>query len=214
MKFSNKILERKLVYPQIQYNLKHALTYEHQFDILKTKLDIIYQVDFENLKIHGIRGEIEPPYHKILDGLLELVDGQKIGSLNRISSKELDYFFRDEKSVPAVTFYSSEYLDLFGLMSGLYKNITGIQSKALTPDLDYFDRSFSEQVEFFEEILAQEIYPYREWTEFNFDLDDIKDLKMFILVDRVLSESKKDEFQKILKRFIPKLYDIELLIDL
>ena len=98
-------------------------------------------------------------------------------------------------------------------MSGLYEKITGLQSKTLAPDLDFFERSFSEQIDFFEEILAQEIYPYREWTEFNFDLDDIKDLKLTIILDKQMSEIKKQEFQRILKKFIPHLGSIELLVD-
>lgn len=212
MNFSKKILNRTKVYPQtIRSAVKNR--YKHHFEVFEVDVEVLFNVDNDILIIDGLKGDLHSPYDLILDGLLELVDGQKVGSLNRVSSKELDYFFRDEKQIPSVSFYGPEYLDLFSLTSGLYQSITGIESMSLAPDPEFFQRSFSEQIEYFEEILAEAFYPYKEWSDISLDLEEVSGTKIFLRSENELIQIQQDELRKKLIDYLPEDTQIELLID-
>ena len=203
MEFSQKILNRHFIIPQVETEVGKRL--EHFFEHHKKSLSVFYKVDDDTLFILGIKGQLSDPYHAIFDTLLELLDGRPVGSLNRLSSKELDNYLRDKPKQPALTFYNSEYLDLFSFSVALYKEITGIKESEMEPAEDFFERSFSEQIEYFEEILAKEFYPLPEWTDKEIDLVDCEDQKLFFSCDTELSPENIDFFFLKIKKYLPRL---------
>ena len=207
MKFSKRILNRKNLFLNRETNIGDV--FDFKLSVLKASVQLVYELKSEDeLNILSLKTDLTGAYANILDALMELVDGRPIGSLNRINSKELDHFLRDDRAVAALEYYSPEFLDLFSLNSAFYKKLSGIEAKELSPISDFFELSFSEQIEFLEEIMAQGLYDKENFFGVEIDLEDASDGELTLMVNKKLSSEDIALITELFKSLILDLKSI------
>ncbi len=207
MEFSKRILERKNIF--IGSSAVGGDSFDFKLPVLNEWVKVKYDVKSEDeLNILSIETNLKGSYANILDALMELVSGRPIGSLNRINSKELDHFLRDERYTPALSFYSPEFLDLFSLNTALYKKLSGIEAKELKAIDNFFELSFSEQIEFLEEVMAQGLYENPKFFNVEIDLEDVGDEDIILAVNKKLSDEERTLVTELFKSLIPNLKSI------
>lgn len=207
MEFSKRILERKNIF--IGSSAVGGDSFDFKLPVLNEWVKVKYDVKSEDeLNILSIETNLKGSYANILDALMELVNGRPIGSLNRINSKELDHFLRDERSTPALSFYSPEFLDLFSLNTALYKKLSGIEAKELKAIDNFFELSFSEQIEFLEEVMAQGLYENPKFFNVEIDLEDVGEEDITLAVNKKLSAEESTLVTELFKSLIPNLKSI------
>lgn len=186
---------------------KHSAYIELAFDITKRDGDEY----FVNL---SYKTALATPYLGILDGLVQLFQGKAIQAVERITAKELDYFLRDSQSIPALSYYDPKFYEILSIGEMINKKRYGEKTARtfLFEEYDglFFELSFSEQIEFFEEFLSRFIYKNEKFLGIQFDLEDVNDNEIRILTSQNISQGGIDVFLKIFKEEFDLSSDVEV----
>ena len=142
----------------------------------------------------------------IVDFFFELLSGKPVEVFDRITVKELDFFIRSERSIPAFPFYSQQHFEIVAIGKKIYNHIIGISSDKA--DLYIVDElgpssvlSLSEQIEYFEEFCSQYIYPFAIYETIELYISDIEGDDIFFeqVSERTLLKDIENKFNKEFK---------------
>ena len=124
-----------------------------------------------------------------------LIQGIALEALKRVSAKEFDFYIRDDQARPYFEYYGPEVYKLLALGEEIYNKHLSFSTTDLIFDPnrfgDFFNYSFSEQIELFEEFLSKYIYPHRLYSGQDFDLDIENKTIKIIYEGELLSEEIK-----------------------
>lgn len=205
MEFSKKILnysnqpryQSELNNPDIKYlfKLDNLNTYIEVFIILEKK-------DGEDfIKSASYKTALSGAHLGLVDGFFSLVNGKALEILDRVSAKELDYFLRDENNVPSIPFYDPKFYDVLSIGEKTLKKFfekTGETFLYEEYDTDFFEMSFTEQIEMVEEFLSKTIYKLEEYSKIQFDVEDTDNNILKISCSNPMDEGKQEKFKALL----------------
>ena len=192
MKITKKIQER-LDHPVNSFNfdaIEYQFNFVHELVHLKTKIHIYFNID---QKEDSTLGEISYElldhieYRGAIDLYFSLLKNRAIESLDRITNKEFDYYLRDDVKVGVFEFYDNKFYDVLGIGEAILKFIKPKENgpeplmKSDLPDR-FFTISFSEQIEYFEELLARYVYGHVRYSKLEIELEDALDNSIIITV--------------------------------
>jgi hypothetical protein len=190
------ILNRTLDFKRELETIKLSL----QFEYLEFDLDIDYTTrQTEELYVDDLVYSTDTSDDnqnlKIIDFFFELLNGKPVEVFDRITVKELDFYIRSNRSIPAFPFYSQEHFEIVSIGKKIYNHIAGKSlKKTIFYDLSrlgsYSDLSFSEQIEYFEEFCSVFIYPMAIYKEVDLTICDIGDNDI-VLEGRVVNNLLK-----------------------
>lgn len=194
MKLPKKITDRA----EKLKNYTNAITATQAFRV-KIKVGDRYSVVHFNkhdgvVKNLQFSGELESPWCEMLDLFLEFLEDKNIAEIQKISVRELDYFFRDSPSVAVFDYYPDEFFQLLELPK--YLTFENTQPESIKkPFYNFADYgSFNElpygmQMEIVEEFFS-------EYKKFHCELYDIVANRVEI---SILSEKSTVELLEDLK---------------
>lgn len=189
MNFSNKTKSlssspQKLSTKRFTHNLSCTLVklnirLDISFDTKQDDEIIVYNLYYDT----SYRGE----YLGVIDAFFELAENKPVEAIDRLGIKELDYFLRDQNSIPSFSFYSQELYEILSIGEEI-KSLVIPKSKSEKLLFDFnnesfFDLSFSEQAELLEEIFAMELYPYKEFEDIEIEYLDCENEKIILSID-------------------------------
>jgi hypothetical protein len=189
MKLTKKIQERldvpvHTIKPDIQY--QH--NFVHNLPNLKTKIDIHFDVDSSSeLVLQNASFELldQVVYRGAIDLYFSLIDGRAIESLDRVTNKEFDYYLRDDLKIGVFEFYDNKFYEVLGIGEAIL-NFLKPKNEGPTPlmvsNLEdrFFTISFSEQIEYFEELLARYVYGHIRYSELEIEIDDVVEQRVLV----------------------------------
>ena len=208
MQFSQKIIDYSQN-PQIKTNDIDSghKTFLLKLETHKAYIEINYyisQKDGEDYFEHlTYKTALLGPYLGIIEGLFSLCLDKPTEVMDRITAKELDHYLRDTPSNPSVEYYSQEFYEVLSIGEKLLKSIYKKEEDQLIyEELDaaFFELSFSEQIEAFEEFLSKHMYKDLLFRDMFFDLADCDDREVLITSNQRLKDDQKSEFLKQFKK--------------
>ena len=112
----------------------------------------------------------------MIDLYFQLIEGRALESLDRVTAKEFDYFLRDDTKEGIFEFYDDKFYEILSIGEEILKSIkpkddfTRIFNGG---EEEFFDLSFSSQVEIFEEFFADTVYKHPKFHKIEFDVLDV-----------------------------------------
>ena len=200
MDYSKK-LKKHIEAPTLYREMIVSPDYSYHSKRFGCDIDLLYEFSGERINFIGFYAPINSFARGVLNALLTLASGNPVGGLNRINAKELDFFIRDEANTPALPFYNDDFLNVFEITGSLYSYLISRKEDENIEVSDFFDLSFSEQIEFFEELLAKEAYPHPRFHKYKFDLMDTDKDCLLIQVNEFLSQTDREYLEMKIKAF-------------
>lgn len=162
-------------------------TYSHQFvhDLpnLKTKIHIFFNLKTESETIlsqvnYELMDEVQE--RGVIDLFFSLIKNRAFESLDRVTNKEFDYFLRDDLKVGAFEFYDNKFYEILGIGEAIFNFLNpkdeGPEPLMKSNEVDrFYTISFSEQIEFFEELLARYVYGHGHYSTLDIEFEDVVD---------------------------------------
>ena len=191
--FSQKVIQRQ---DSLKFYKKSDLfkkEFKVQAQLNELKVDVVVEFNTkqeDELLITDLSFDttLSGEYLAVMDAFFEIINNKPLEAIDRVSIKELDYFLRDENSTPAFKFYNKELYEILSIGEDLQK--AGLPKKeeyslVHNPELqgDYFDLSFSEQIELIEEVSAKHFYNDLNFRGLYLECDDIDDRVIQLIVD-------------------------------
>lgn len=163
------------------------------------------QADELCLKEIFVETDLSGTYLGVLNGYLSLVFGKPVEVLDRLSPKELDYFLRDENSVPAFSYYTKELYEILSVGELIIKQIKGKPAEIEKifnqgEHGEFHELSFSEQIEFFEEFCSKRVYPEVRFQNIFMDIENIEDGRLVYSSRFVYPNELIEEIQGLFNR--------------
>jgi hypothetical protein len=161
--------------------------YTHQFvhDLpsLRTKIHIFFNMENEGEVIlteanYELMDEVQE--RGVVDLFFQLIQGRATESLDRVTNKEFDYFLRDDLKIGVFEFYDTKFYEILGIGEAILKFLNpkddGPEPLMKNTAIDrFFTISFSEQIEYFEELLSRYVYGHGHYSTLEIEFDDIED---------------------------------------
>lgn len=219
MEFSQAIIDRTSS-PQFRVSdSKQGKDYLFKLDNLGVYVELFLELeqrgDDQFITALNYKTALDSLYLGLVDGLIALYQDKALEAISRVSAKELDHFLRDEPSTPAVSYFDAKFYDVLSLGSKLVEKISGKEKKETylfqEIDGDFFELSFSEQVELFEEFLAKKVYPFKQYDGIGFDLADVDDKISIEIQGRELGPLENDFKVNLEKELNLKSYKVEFI---
>jgi hypothetical protein len=120
------------------------------------------------------------PYKGVIVGYQELITGKPVEVLDRLTPKEIDYYLRDETTVPAFEFYGKELYEILSIGELIMEKL-GNKDKEnsslfdVSLDGTFKELSFSEQIEYFEEFCSTFIYRNPKFINIFLDIEEVEE---------------------------------------
>ncbi len=177
MNYSKKILDLSdSPKYRIDFILDNSVTIQLTHNKAKLRIsfetiDIANEVCFDRI---GYQTDLLGPYLGLLDGFVELMHKRPLEAIDRFPAKELDYYLRDDISVPSLSGFDEKFYEILAIGEEVKKSFFKID-RDHSPKLkrSFLEMSVSEQLEFIEEIFAY--YIYNSDSEFkNLEIIDIE----------------------------------------
>lgn len=184
---------------ELSINLFYNLTFEEDPKLQNLTLTKLPKTDFNALIVSYIH----------------LLEGVAIEAVKRISIKELDYFLREDPKNSAFSFYSPDLYKILQIGQDLYKKhfpdqIISEEDLFDNISLSFFDLSFSEQIELFEEFLAKYIYSHPLYKKQEFELEEVKDQTIML---KYSGELLNHELKNLIMKMVQKEFTTSVIID-
>ena len=136
----------KVVMPRMDSEVYLAVKLKQEDELLVEKMYYATQLSQLNLAI--------------LDAYVSICQGRPVEAIDRLTSKEIDFYLRDNSKQATFDFYPSELYDILSIGEELKKIAFGTTVE-IRPHLDtnvfgiFKDLSYSEQLELVEDILGE-----------------------------------------------------------
>lgn len=166
--FSKKITERA---SSLRYNKSDSLfkkSFQVKVHLQNLNVDIEFEFNTQTkdellLSDISYKTSLSGEYLAVLDAFIEIIDNKPVEAIDRVSIKELDYFLRDTNAEPAFKFYNKELYEILSTGEEIQKTaLPKVEEYSLVFDPsangDFFDLSFSEQIDLIEEVSAKHFY--------------------------------------------------------
>lgn len=189
--------------PQGEYKLEldlawFKLTMKVAFNLVKKDEEIVTNIQY------SLSDKTE--FLGLIDLLFCLLEERSLETFDRINAKEFDYYCRDDVSKPAFSYYSQELYQVLALGEQIYTRLRPKMSLAndllLSANESFFDLSFSEQIDLFEEMLSKNIYQNPIYKNLEIEIIDVQDslisLKINSIKDDALELILRDDINKYL----------------
>lgn len=215
MNFNKKI-------DQFKYNPKLKVdsselteSIEVKLDHLETNIDVYYQTrKDEEVVIDKIeyKTSYQGEYLGVLDLYFQLLLNRAVEALDRVSTKELDFFCRIEGATPAFEYYNHEIYNILTIGESLLKQIMPKeeeQIKLLEKDERFFDLPFAQQFEIIEELCSHTFYKDVTFADLELDLIEVNRPRI------ILSSNKKistDYLTSLFKQYLIPDDDFTLIL--
>ena len=142
----------------------------------------------------------------VLDAYVAICQGKPVEAIDRLSSKEIDFYLRDDAKVASFAFYPSELYDILVVGEEL-KKIAFFKETQVKPHLDtslygeFFELSYGEQLELVEDVLGE--YYFSKYPQLAgklvCDQVDGKAIKFYLEVGDSAPESLKSDIVDLLR---------------
>lgn len=167
---SPKFMADEVLDNQVSINLSHN---NAKLRVSFTTIDINDEVCFDQI---SYQTNLSGIYLGLFDGFVALMHRRPLEAIDRFPAKELDYYLRDEPSIPSISGLDENFYEILGIGEEIKKSYFKID-KDHSPKLkqDFLTMSLSEQLEFIEEVFAYHIYSsgsefrYLEISDIEFD---------------------------------------------
>lgn len=184
MNYSQKILNLSDL-PKFRSDSVYSNSVTIQLSHSKAKIRISFEVIIISDEVCfdriAYQTNLLGPYLGLLDGFVELMHKRPLEAIDRFPAKELDYYLRDNASVPSISGLDEKFYEILGLGEEIKKSYFEID-KDYSPKLSraFKALSLSEQLEFIEEIFSY--YIYNKDHEFkDLEITDIEDENVMTL---------------------------------
>ena len=174
-----------------------------KLDELKFKIQYNLSVE-EDPKLQNLTITKLPKtdFNALIISYIHLLEGVAIEAVKRISLKEFDFFLREVPTESAFLFYSPELYQIFRIGEEIYKKhfpdqvITEVNLMG-KDSLDYYELSFSEQVELLEEFLAMYVYMHKDYKSQGFELLEVSNSCASVLINgRELTQNLQEVMEQ------------------
>ncbi|MDP7320066.1 MAG: hypothetical protein QF441_05625 [Bacteriovoracaceae bacterium] len=203
MKFAESIHQRALKPRFVLLEEEFPHDKEHislELDLLESKLDIFFSLEQRDelyFQFLCFKTQLKGPYLAVLDAYFEILMHRSFESINRVSLKELDYFFREDHSQPSFSVYTPELFEIIGIGEKLLASQIKITKEEKIFEKsscgEFSELSLSEQIEFFEEFCSHYIYSSKSFKDVYLTVEDYTEDGL------VLSSKNKITFEKLLE---------------
>lgn len=187
---SHKIREHELA-PKKTH--KPDLTYHHKIhiDLPMHQVDLFVYLSVFNEGediVRNISYELSRDIKEkgIIDLYFQLLEARALESLNRITTKELDYYLRDDVKQGIFDYYDDKFYEVLSIGEEILKVLRPTDKKQKIyngTEEDFFELSMSAQVEVMEEFFAETVYKHPRFHKIDFDVLDVDKYKISLSVN-------------------------------
>ena len=194
--FQSQKIKDSFKAPKKRFEGDHSFSHKVHVDLSLLQLDLFVYLDLKDegeLIVRNVCYELSTSTDALgmIDLYFELIEGRALESLDRITAKEFDYFLRDDTKNGIFEFYDDKFYEILSIGEEVLKSIKPKDSFERIFDggeEEFFDLSFSSQVEIFEEFFADTVYKHPTFHKLEFDILDVKLYQITIATSRVLPE--------------------------
>lgn len=187
---SNKIQEHELA-PKKTHNPDQTYHHKIHIDLPMHQVDLFVYLSVFNEGediVRNISYELSRDIEEkgIIDLYFQLLEARALESLNRITTKELDYYLRDDVKKGIFDYYDDKFYEVLSIGEEILKVLRPTDTKVKIykgSEEDFFELSMSGQVEVMEEFFAETVYKHPKFHKIDFDVLDIDKYKISLSVN-------------------------------
>lgn len=181
MSQSQKILNHFKA-PQKRFEGDKKFTHKIHIDLTLLQRDLFVYLELKDegeMVVRNVEYEIagDCEFLGMIDLYFELIEGRALESLDRVTAKEFDYFLRDDTKIGIFDFYDDKFYEILSIGEEVLKSIKPKEDFKRIFDggeTEFFDLSFSSQVEIFEEFFSDTVYKHPKFHKIEFDVLDVQ----------------------------------------
>ena len=154
-------------------------------------------------------------------GLIEayfcLIQGKAVEAVDRLTMKELDYFLRKDNAIPSFDYYTPKQLEVLSVGEELRRFIIpSVELENIVFDSsvngDFFDLSYSEQLDYLEEVFSKHIYSNSSFDDCHFDFE-VEESLIYINSKVKLDSTKIDYIVSNIKTELSLKKEVQIIIN-
>ena len=160
-------------------------------DLLQVDLFIYLNlVDEGELIVRDVHYELSRNIDQLgmIDLYFQMIEGRALESLDRVTSREFDHFLRDDSKIGIFEYYDDIFYEILGIGEQILKTLKPKDTSERLFDggeEEFFDLSFSSQVEIFEEFFSDTVYKHPMFHSIEYDVLDINLYQVVISVSEL-----------------------------
>ena len=160
-------------------------------DLLQVDLFIYLNlVDEGELIVRDVHYELSRNIDQLgmIDLYFQMIEGRALESLDRVTSREFDHFLRDDSKIGIFEYYDDIFYEILGIGEQILKTLKPKDTSERLFDggeEEFFDLSFSSQIEIFEEFFSDTVYKHPMFHSIEYDVLDINLYQVVISVSEL-----------------------------
>lgn len=182
--------------PKKRFEGNLPFTHKIHLDLSLLGLDLFVYLELKDegeQVIRNVRYETSGPneFLGMIDLYFQLIEGRALESLDRVTAKEFDYFLRDDTKEGIFEFYDDKFYEILSIGEEILKSIRPKDDFKRIFDggeEEFFDLSFSSQLEIFEEFFADTVYKHPKFHTIEYDVLDVKTYQITLSLSSLSSD--------------------------
>lgn len=167
--------------PKMRFEDEHNFSHKIHIPLTLLQMDLFVYLELRDegeKVIRNVRYETSHSTEQLgmIDLYFQLIEGRALESLDRVTAKEFDHFLRDDSKKSIFEFYDDKFYEILAIGEEILNTVQPKdESKRIFVggEEEFFELSFSSQVEIFEEFFSDSVYKHPLFHTIEYDVLDV-----------------------------------------